>query len=389
MRSRGAEEQSAVRHRHRTLWVMTAGGPCRSARAAPLCWESRGSCVPPDKVHWPSRCRRRRTSAPVDANLLALCSSSECASLTQAYQFIVAREPGDRGVERFGNYLFACLLGDEIWSALLSRAGRNEPMELAIGWRDHDRAINRLPWEMLRGPKSFLAGEAKVAITRRVVGTDRQIGELRGLPRVLFVIGSELSYDVISAGAEFVGLLRSLQLAGLNVRLRSHLLLNATPKKLDAALKWFRPNIVHFICHGEWDSDCRFYLRLMDDEKPNEIFQMRAWNLEQTLKALESVPEMVVLNACFSAKSADPYRSEPGPYREPLAVDLVKMGVPVVVGMAGEISDQACRLFTRQFYEALLNGDEFAQAAAEGRRAGIMSKSGDDPRSSVDWSQTP
>jgi hypothetical protein len=329
---------------------------------------------------------RLQQEAPTDAALFALCSSADCTSLTKAYGSILARLPGTGGVERFGRYLFACLLGDKIWSELLNRAGPDEPMELAIGWRDRDRAINRLPWEILRGPKRFLAAEAKIAITRRVAGIDRQIGELKGLPRVLFVVGSELSYDVISPGAEFVGLLRSLQVAGLNTRLRSQLLLNATANKLDAALKWFQPNVVHFICHGGWDADGHSFLRLMHDEKPNEAFEMRAWNLRQSFNGATSLPEMVVLNACFSASSGDLYRDQPGSFDQPLAVEFVKMGVPVVVGMAGEVSDQACRLFTRRFYEALLNGDEFAQAAAEGRRAGIMGKSADDPSSSVDWS---
>jgi hypothetical protein len=45
----------------------------------------------------------------------------------------------------------------------------------------------------------------------------------------------------------------------------------------------------------------------------------------------------------------------------PLAVQLVEIGVPVVVGMAGEVSEQACRFFARRFYEGFLEGEEFTQ----------------------------
>ena len=70
----------------------------------------------------------------------------------------------------------------------------------------------------------------------------------------------------------------------------------------------------------------------------------------------------------------------------PLAVELVRGGIPFVVGMAGEVADQACRLFSRLFYEALLKGGvSAALAASQGRRLGIIGKGCADPRSSVDW----
>src|ERR1700760_573508 len=64
------------------------------------------------------------------------------------------------------------------------------------------------------------------------------------------------------------------------------------------------------------------------------------------------------------------------------AAALVSAGVPMVVGMSGEVADSACRLFTRRFYEALLQGESVAAATAEGRRAGLT---GADPYHTVDW----
>jgi hypothetical protein len=62
----------------------------------------------------------------------------------------------------------------------------------------------------------------------------------------------------------------------------------------------------------------------------------------------------------------------------------VRAGVPVVIGMAGSIADQACRLFTRQFYESVARGGDAAEATALGRQAAIAG-GGTDPKSSVDW----
>ena len=56
-----------------------------------------------------------------------------------------------------------------------------------------------------------------------------------------------------------------------------------------------------------------------------------------------------------------------------------------MVGMAGEIADQACRLFSLLFYESLLRDGQLAFAASQGRRLGIIGVGNSDPRTSVDW----
>jgi hypothetical protein len=57
----------------------------------------------------------------------------------------------------------------------------------------------------------------------------------------------------------------------------------------------------------------------------------------------------------------------------PLAVELVREGVAMVVGMNGKVADGACRLFSRQFYRALLEGRSVVEATTRGRRAALRS----------------
>src|SRR5262249_2516778 len=96
------------------------------------------------------------------------------------------------------------------------------------------------------------------------------------------------------------------------------------------------------------------------------------------------LPAVVVLNACYTA---DQDLTDVGQVISPLAVELIRGdnegGVPIVMGMAGEVADQACRLFTQHFYEALLHDGDIVRAAAEGRRFGI--RHGGSARTSVDW----
>lgn len=321
----------------------------------------------------------------------ALCAATDPEIVSAAYRKIVGRNPIDGGVEVFGRYLFDTLLGRDLWDALKSVAGQGAPVELSLCWRDENTAVNRLNWEMMHDGAKFLGELPSVAITRRVVG-DEAPGkdtlpslELEAPPRVLFVVGTSLNTDVIRPGAEYLGLLRSLNAAKL--RLRTRLLLQASVAKMEALMESYKPDVVHFICHGGYSfEDQQPYLELVDDERPTLVMQVKADNLRRVLCENQAGvrPSIVVLNACHSASTSDDFLRS-GQVSSPLAVSLARYGVPVVVAMAGEVADHACRLFTRRFYETLLSGGNVALAAAQGRRAGIIMYGNDDPKNTVDW----
>jgi hypothetical protein len=70
----------------------------------------------------------------------------------------------------------------------------------------------------------------------------------------------------------------------------------------------------------------------------------------------------VVVSACDSGYAS----TEAG---LPLGAELTAAGIPIVVAMAGEISDTACRVFTRSVVAAVARGIGFTTALATGRRA--------------------
>src|SRR5262249_37483984 len=149
-------------------------------------------------------------------------------------------------------------------------------------------------------------------------------------------------------------LLRNLRNAELDLSLETYLLLWASTAKLAATIAWFRPSVVHFIAHGGY-AEGKGFLRLVHDERPTEMVNVYAPTLLENLRAGGARPEIVVLNACYSAGAE---LEEVGQVASPLAVELVAAGVPVVVGMAGAVADRACRLFTRRFYQSLLEGGQ-------------------------------
>jgi hypothetical protein len=310
------------------------------------------------------------------------------AELPDAYRRLMSQSSGESGVMHFGRYLFNTLLGRDLWVRINKAAGP-EPVELSLTWPAEDLVLNRLPWEVLHHGgvdpqfiyEGFLAADPDVALIRRVAGTrepGQKVDVLPSPPRVLFVVGASLTDPAVRPGAEYLGLLWSLEKG--NRYLNTRILLNATTDSLADAIKAYRPNVVHIICHGLIPQGGKPSLEFRSSTGSVDPDYVDAKRLILALKTdLDlPLPTVVVLNACLTATSDEVVVGRP------LAAELVQLGVPIVVGMSGRVADQACRLFTRGFYHALLNGGEIALAAARGRRAAIA-HGGYDPNTSVDW----
>jgi hypothetical protein len=328
-----------------------------------------------------------------------LAGTKSATDIANAYSSIAAGDPADGVVERFGRYLFHALIGDALWAGIVSKAPVAEGLqriELALSWPDSEWELSRLPWEMMHDGQAFLANQPpRLVAILRLVGPSAE-GEHKVNPRVLFVVGAHLKDPEIRAGAEYLGLLRRLQ--DVSLGLDSYVLLEATGEKIQSAVRSFQPSVVHVIAHGSFSlGPPRGVLRLFSDDKSSKTQDFHADQLIGFLNRGEEdapdYPPIVILNACYTG--AQPSSGPPrtlGPNgglptaRQviPLAAELARGGIPMVVAMAGKVSDFACRLFTRKFYEALLVGEPIA-AAARGRRAGCYLFTNGDPANSLDW----
>jgi CHAT domain len=320
------------------------------------------------------------------------CCTEDAAVLTEGRRRITDRNPDLKiGTSPFGGYLFHALIGAATWKWIRDIAAdqRAQCIELALSWNNRDANLNRLNWEMMHDGQGFLAAGrpgVTIAITRLVAGTRGDTWEPRQVefpPRILFVVGTTLNDPSIRPAAEFLGLLRELQESGR--RIRARVLEKARPRELERVISVFRPDVIHFICHGNWDrSSGRGYLELAPDD-PNGDRTRHADQLYAAMTVGALPPPLVVLSACRtgSAEAPPPDVLEGAHDLAPLATELVSLGVPLVLGMAGRVSDTACRLFTRQFGDALVRGESLVVATAEARRATVsQGRSADE---SVDW----
>ncbi|HEV2706154.1 MAG TPA: CHAT domain-containing protein [Pyrinomonadaceae bacterium] len=323
----------------------------------------------------------------------------------EVYGRITRRTHEAKHITDFGRYLFDTLLGKSLWEEMLSEAAEEDFIELCLSWGRSETYLHRLPWEMMRGANDFflVCGIPKlVAITRLVADTKHVTArQISPQPRLLFIIGTSLTDEQIRPGAEYLSLLRQFRLEQRSFH--SRVLQRASPLQMKQELKRFEPDVVYFICHGGIDSKTgRGYLSLEldasekeapgDEEAKEKLKRRDAEQLLSMLKVTGQPPPIVVLSACYSAGGNKGLKRDDdrkggkmlGAHdAAPLAAELVAGGVPVVIGMSGEISDLACRLFTRQFGTALVSGDQLVRATGEGRCAAFSE--GLPPQDSVDW----
>lgn len=332
----------------------------------------------------------------------------DATTLGRWYANMASGQASEDMPRRFGRYLFELVLGTEVWAAMLAGAN-GAAIDLRIAVPPDAWALMRLPWELMHDGQHFLAARPGplVLMSRQVTAVAPDPAPRAFTPRVLFVVGALQDDAEIRAGAEYLGLLRRLQT--LDLTLDARVLRDATAETLQQAIADFQPSVVHFICHGGFTGG-RGALRLLasdpglpyQDYTAAQLLALLAWT-----EAADRVryPPVLVLNACYSATPPAPPTGDPIDQLSgievfgggsgvlpttdavPLAAELVSGdglngGPALVIGMGGKVSDLACRLFTRQFYQSLLRGDPTWSAAA-GRRGAFTH--GFDPRDSVDW----
>ncbi len=313
--------------------------------------------------------------------------------------FARVSQPGQ--VEAAGRYLFACLLGQDLWEKVQKLTPPDQTLELRLHLDDPDLA--RLPWEAVRSNSYFLLSDKQINIYRIVAQrpTIAKAEDVLKLPlRILFVIAAGLDDPEINAASEYLSLLKRLQESEslpLEIRLLSTLngVQAVTFENMKQTIATFKPHVLHLVAHGGSDAG-RAYLEFPVENRDEEG-RYDAGNMEAALAGTGI--QAVVLNACFSgqAPTAPGTNGKANPglaqveelaaqtqlVRSSIAARLVEAGIPFVVGMNGRVSDRVCRLFAREFYVGLVQGQSVPDACARGRRAGLA---GDyQAEQKIDW----
>jgi len=284
--------------------------------------------------------------------------------------------------------------GDQLFRWLLTGAGVSGTKDLSIAFRATYAAasedsgcdvvldLRRVPnlsairWESLYDSvqELFLATDTRSNIVRRVPprASKEPLPPVEPPVRVLVVTASPVfdpetggRVTTLDSGKEIGHIERqAAEILGPGNRPGASYVVQRLPHAdrntlHEAMMKW-RPHVVHFIGHGDFDGREGFIC--LETEGDRDVLdRVSGKQFRQIL--LNNRPWLVVLNSCLGGVTP------PGIAFGGVAQELVRDGIPFVVAMQAPISDPAAIAFARKFYAALVQGVPVPAAVSHGRNS--------------------
>jgi predicted ATPase len=258
-------------------------------------------------------------------------------------------------------------LGRELRSAafggpITDVLSRHREKGLVRLWLNADRNLARLPWEACRFEKSggfadgYLCFDPSVHVIREIAGAKTMDLGVGHAVKVLVAWSDPASESFP-------------HLPGIDSDVRSVVQAFSTPEckrfsvtelpfatkgSLSRVLRELKPDIVHFVGHGELRPTGGVII--LDSGSPNEEACLHGDELGDML--ISAGVRLVVLSGCMTGDAISGVASELG-----------KRGIPAVVAMQAPLHDLSAGLFARAFYSSLSIGDSVDFAIAQGRQA--------------------
>ena len=264
---------------------------------------------------------------------------------------------------QFGATLFDTIIREDVANAYRSSLvwAQTHGMGLRIRLRlSGAPGLIDIPWEFLfdRSARRFVALSVDSPIVR-FLDVPGMTEPLRVEPpiKILAVIASPSDFEPLQVEDEWS---RLCAVADSVAALSIERLEKPTLSELQRALRR-EYHILHFVGHGGFDEATQDGLLVFEDEqgRGNEV---SATYLATLLHDADSL-RLAVLNACDGARGSrtDQFSG--------VAQSLLQQGVPAVVAMQFEISDDAALTFAREFYRAFSEGLPVEAALAEARKS--------------------
>ncbi|UWU73819.1 CHAT domain-containing protein [Bradyrhizobium huanghuaihaiense] len=281
----------------------------------------------------------------------------------------------ERIVQEIGSQLFEFLFQRKILELYqeCSQAARKHDQPFLIRLRVTDPTLAYVPWETMYDKKNrfyvttsqstpFMRAvddygeERRVAAARpiRMLGMAARVKVLNGLP-----------LDEIEVDAEQVAIKKALSELDDGKRLKLSWIPSAKARDLnrrflrgDEGKRW---DLFHFIGHGGHDPERQMGFIVVQEEGGPKGRRLYADDLKAFLTQPGQTPSLVVLNSCSGAQG------EPGSLFSSTAAELIQGGVPAVIAMQFEISDNMGLAFADTFYTYLAESVSIQAALAHTR----------------------
>jgi len=272
----------------------------------------------------------------------------------------------EQPVREAGQMLFARLLGTgevagRYRAAAAVAAERGEGLRVVL--RIDTPALAGLPWEAMYDQATGVYVCRQDQLVRHVpVASVPAPLRVRPPLRILGVVSSPRGLPALDVEKEQEQLALALARPASQGLAEVHWAPSATWADLQDQLLGGEWHVLHFIGHGDFDSD-RDEGVLALEREDGRADLVAARRLTDLLRQARPMPRLVMLNSCSGAASgtSDLFSGT--------AAALVRGGVSAVAAMQYEISDPAAVAFARGFYTAIAHGRGVDDAVSSGRVA--------------------
>jgi hypothetical protein len=273
----------------------------------------------------------------------------------------------------------------DLWRDALNKiqasqdAGHVQPLRLRL-WIDRwSFELHHLRWETLRDPGTgrSLVTDMKVWFSRHLSSPDKRPIRLRlKRTKLRAIVAAASPPDLANWGRNLppIDVGTVLQQAEKTIGHIEKLTAvpEATLKQLESELRADQYDLLYLVCHGAIDKHGEPFLLLMsDDQKGTQ--EVYANDLVNVLTGLLHMPSLVLLASCQSAGHS---RVARGPEDASLVAIGPRLaeeaGIPAVIAMHGNVSQQTADQFTRTFFAELFaerSDGQIDRALTEARNA--------------------
>jgi hypothetical protein len=266
------------------------------------------------------------------------------------------------------------------WGSAWVRGVGDRVLEIAVddAGTDSARALLGLPWEVLAEDGDFLAADrTQTFVVFRSIGRRRDAAPAQPDHRdlaVMFMAAAPRGQHELDFEAEEASILGATAALPVQVIVEE----SGCAEFLKDRLAQDGPfEAVHVSCHGGIAEQLGPVLALETAE--GDLALTTPGDFARLLG--EGKAPLVFLSACRTAESGAERAAE---IAEPFVRDLVRAGVPNVLGWDGSVYDADAILFSRTFYGELAGHASVPYAAAVARRE-VLREHRNDPRTGRHW----
>jgi hypothetical protein len=274
--------------------------------------------------------------------------------------------PESAPLKDFGGKLYGAVfqgeLRDTLMRSLTMTSGPRTGLRLRLRLGDAPE-LAELPWEFLYDGRlnRFLAQSRRTPVMRYLDLPDPPHPlAVDGPLRLLVMISSPTGYPPLDVEQEWSLLTDALAAA----KEEGQVIVERLPASMSTLRRQLRRqafHMFHFVGHGYYRPDWADGVLIMEDPngRPQEV---TGEELGSLLNEYDQT-RLAVLNACEGART-----DASGPFAG-VAQSLIQQGLPAVVAMQFEITDDAAIIFAQELYGAIADGYPLEAALAEARGA--------------------